>query len=294
MRRFGCRIPTLGPLLAGFLCGCLGLTGWMARATAQDARPTTTAYLGPNCFTALWEDTLQFSGRVIGGRQARQITFSEEDAIFVQPRDQAVLGAGETYQLVRLEGQVSHPSGGEAGTAISMVGLVEILETSAERSIGRIKRSCETVEVGDWLWPIPAVEIPSLSSLPPFDPARLIEPRTGDATVLFGYLETIVDDEGDLRRRGMALREALAGGDTITIDQGSVDGWRGADVAIFYESEEDPILPGQTKQRVPRVLGRGVVFWVQPHSVTLLVTDGDVPIRVGTSARRVAADGSGS
>ena len=279
-------VHAVRPVVAGLLA-----VGLVAVSTAAQDRPTLASFAGANCFTTLWEGELEAGARVVSSRQPLQITFGTGEIVFLEGPGAPALTPGAVYRLVRLEGddEVVAADGSSLGHAVSFVGEITVLDVDAERALAEVALACQGVELGDFVGPPLDVRLPELTALDPFDPRRLIQPSEDDATVLLGAVDTLMGDSVEAARRQTEARRTYALGDVVTIDRGAADGWVVGDVVHFYRSEAEAVyqVAGEVTTP-PRLSARGVIFWTQQGSATVMVTDGDQAVSVGSRARRVS------
>lgn len=240
-------------------------------------------HAGTNCFT-LVSPNLPSGPQVASGRQALQLAWSEGDTVFVDG-DMTGVEPGTSLEVVRASGTIRHPdTGSDLGTALEILGLVEIIDVDAERALARISASCREIEVGDYLRPLEATELPDVNDLPPFDPLFLVTPQESDGTVVMGSVETAPAGAEGVARQSLLSQETYAAGNLVTVDKGTNDGWSSGNLALLYR-EEVPSLYRTGVPQPPLVIGRGLVVQTAPASSIVLLTDGDFPVEIGHRAR---------
>ena len=281
-----------GSLPAITIAGVLAV-GIATTATAQDW-PTLASFVGSNCFTTLWEGDIEAGARIVSSRQPLQITFGTGDTIFLEGPDATGLRPGDVHRIVRIEDEVGFVAddGSELGWVISFVGDVTVLSVDSERAMAQVGLACQGIELGDFVGPYVDADLPKATPLAPFDGRRLITPAEEDATVIFGAYDTLMGATVDAQRQDTAARQTYASGDVVTLDRGIDDGWAVGDGVLFYVAEAEEVyqIAGEVVTP-PRLLGRGIVFWAQPQSASVMITDGDQPVSVGARARRFVTDG---
>lgn len=189
--------------------------------------------------------------QVIGGGQG--------DMIFIDGGTATGLVAGETYLVARPSEIVTHPvTKAVIGRHYDFKGQARIIRADEHRACAIITSSCDTINVGDRLKPVPQIPIP-LARIP--DLPGFCEPRSGKAN---GY---IVNAQG-------GWSDALADGILIEINLGRDDQLQPGDfLTVWRES----IQPGQP----PQVLGEIGVLTTEAHTATAKVVATHYAMRVG-------------
>ena len=210
--------------------------------------------------------------------------YSTGDEIFLSG---AGMQLGETYLVYRVGGVVRHPStGATVGEAVNLVGRVEVIDSTGDRALGLVTSACIEFEVGDQVQPVIQQQVSTTGTFAPIDPNRLVAAQVTDATVVFAAGASMYDPASG-GRRGMMMRTTHSAGEVITIDQGRADGRRLDTPALFYEeqSESGSMAVSDHAKTEPIVVGQGIVFWLHETTATLLITDGDGAVRIGSRAR---------
>lgn len=244
--------------------------------------PNTDAYIGPSCFSTVVSQGYQPLARISGSREPGMHMYSTGDEIFLRGSGMQL---GETYLVYRVDGVVRHPStGATVGEAVNLVGRVEVIDLTGERAMALVTSACIELEVGDPVQPLMQQEVSTTGSVSPVDPNRLLTPRVTDATVVFAA-GTSMYNPATGGRQNMAMWSTHAAGEVITIDQGRADGWRLDTPALFYQDHPASVAASQDAKAEPIVVGQGIVFWLHETTASLLITDGDGAVRIGSRAR---------
>lgn len=272
------------PLIAGAAIA-LGLVvvGTTAGGVAwAQTVPNTDAYLGPECFATVLPQARPPLARVGGSREPGMHMYSTGDEIFLRGSG---MGVGETYLVYRVDGTVRHAStGATVGEAVNLVGRVRVIDLNGDRALGLVTGACIELEVGDPVQPLLQQDVSTTGTVSPIDPNRLVTPRVTDATVVFGDSNSMLDPSSG-GRRNMAMRSTRAAGAVITIDQGRADGWQLDTPAMIYQDRPGSMAVSSSVKTEPIVVGQGVVFWLQETTATLLITDGDGAVEIGSRVR---------
>jgi len=253
--------PPLVPGPGGIQAQGRGALSTVPVPLGADADIFCYGYLGdpnepmPNS-VASYEDVELFYDR---DSKYQEIGGTDGDLLYVNGGTATGIVAGETYLVVRPDEIVTHPTTkAVVGRHYNFVGQIRILRADERRSCAVIVQSCDVVNVGDKLKPVPQLPIPlaRIPALPAF-----CEPRTSRGN---GY---IVKAQG-------GWSDALASGLLVEINLGRDDQLQPGDfLTVWRES----LQPGQP----PQVLGQIGVLTTEAHTATGKIVSTRYAMRVG-------------
>jgi hypothetical protein len=176
--------------------------------------------------------------KVASGRGDRKTLFGNGDTVVISGGTAQGLRAGDEFYARRVVGDefTQAVRGGVVPISVHTGGMLQIVETKADVSVGVVTYGCDGIIEGDYLEPFAPEPLPpgTIGSTPDFaSPGHVIM--------------------GDDRRQ-------MAGaGDFVVIDRGSDHGMRpGQQVTIFRQTLSDGTGPVAT-------IGTAIAYMVQPQ-----------------------------
>jgi LysM repeat protein len=183
----------------------------------------------------------------------------EGDLLYIDGGTATGIITGETYLVVQPGEMILHPATKAiVGRHYDFKGQVRIIRADERRSCAVIVATCDVINLGDKLKPMPQLPIPlaRIPAVPGF-----CEPRAGKAN---GY---IVNAQG-------GWSDTLAEGLLVEINLGHDDQLQPGDFLTVWR---DSIQPGQP----PQILGQIGVLTTEAHTATGKVVSTRYTMRVG-------------
>lgn len=260
----------------------------LSPATSPVFAQTPSSVEGLRCFSTVMSRVPETLARVSGSSEPGRQSFAAGETVYLDIGAGENLSIGTSYTLYRIEGEISHPTTSESvGSAVKMLGTIEIVDRAGLRLLARVEQACDVVEVGDRLQPL-------LPALPTGDNSertereeQLLIADPADATIVYGSSETIYDPGSDTGRTDMSVRQSYSPSEVVTVDLGSASGWQIGATVLFYSmagTDRGDVYGGQQEALE---LGRGRVVWAQEDTAAVLVTESIDAIRLGHRARRL-------
>ena len=213
----------------------------------------------------------------------------EGDYIYIAKGLEDGVRNGTTYQIVRPTKQVSRPNRlgaeGNAGMHYLEVAHIRVVLTQDDYAMARVVRSCEPVEVGDFLVPYQQLQFPTLPARRPFSPlmtpteealGSIITTKNAllNASSGFGSSGGVPGiGQGSLR----AIEKGIAGeGEVVYLDVGKEQGAKPGDtLVVFRQVDVESDAPASERQTIRRqkvAVGEVVILKVEERASTALVT----------------------
>jgi hypothetical protein len=193
------------------------------------------------------------------GSKSQEIGGTQGDLVFIDGGTATGIVAGETYLIVEPGEMVTHPRTKEIlGRHYDFKGQVRVIRADERRACAIIITSCDIIDAGDKLKPMPQLPIP-LARIP--EVPGFCEPRSGKSP---GF---IVKAQG-------GWSDALADGILVEVNLGRDEQVQPGDfLTVWRESPQ----PGQP----PQVLGEIGVLTSEAHTATGKIVATRYAMRVG-------------
>ncbi len=217
-------------------------------AIAQDGRPTLVVadqkrempLAGPNnlyCAGYVQTDPVNTTMRIVGSEnEQEQYVFSQGNNLYVNAGAGKGVRVGDLFAIVRPRGQVETrwTKKEDLGFYVQEVGALEVIRVKQDVSVVRVKTSCDTIQFGDLLQPIPERTSPMFVERPALD---VFADPSGKAT---GRIFLARD-----------ARELLSREQIVYVDLGAEDGVKSGDyLTIFRPLGTGGITPYSQKETV--------------------------------------------
>jgi hypothetical protein len=212
----------------------------------------------------LSEKEMSNEGWVLESLHGRTL-LAQGDEVFLEMSSKETIPNGTVYQIIRSVREVRHPETHKRmGILYHLIGFVKTSEVSSSGIVpARILMSSSGIQAGDLV--TKSIQVPKHSFYS--------KPSARD---LRGCIVT-----------GLKNNDVIAQYDVCFIDKGLLDGVEVGD--SFWAMDPGKNVPGYGEDRSVRLpdnkIGTLVVLFAEKNSSTVLVTESDLPLGVGTPVK---------